>query len=258
MKLFRIIIFVCLILIMVACSPNIPITPTETPEPTNPPTIEITQTPTQTPLELSPEYFSLPVVFEGPYSLGNKLRYSPCYHWDQNNYDANKITNDNWYQYFHAGDMYILKTTNKAKVIVALSPISGRIIKSEDFGQGLIVSIKTDYYLEGKQVFVDIAHMDELFPGDEKFPRIDIGSQIKQGQPIGLSKTVWIWGRPEQALDIGLRNGPEGANPMYSNFAPNSYIDPFPYLKDDLEKNSENIVFDKFRSHCLKGGNFPK
>lgn len=229
------------------------------------PTASATPTVTATPLpnsppqeEFKPDDFGLPVAFEGEYSLGHELRYSPCYHWDPITFDPAKVTTSNWYSFFHAGDMYLLNITKTPQEIVVLSPVSGKVAKVVDFGDnGLVVNIETDYLYEGSYIWVDIAHMNSLFLGDSKNPVINTGSIVNQGQPLGYANYVYNWGRPEQALDIAIRNGPEGASPLYSNFSPQSYLDPYLFLIDDLTKNDSNIIYDYFRDHCIKSTHFP-
>lgn len=231
-------------------------TPANTVTPTITITPTITTTPTPEPKTLLPENFSFPVTFDGIYALKQPLRYAPCYHWS-GNYNANK---GNWYDYFHAGDMHNLNVSNTQQNIVVLSPINGVIKDVIDYGDsGLMIVIQSDYVLDGKRVFVDIGHLQHEFPGDESYPQISVGSVIKQGQPIGVSDKFFNNGRLEQIVDIAIRNGVAGANPQYDNFSPDSYIDPFLYLQDDISvlKKKGFVTFDYFRAHCLKSGHLP-
>jgi hypothetical protein len=61
-------------------------------------------TPTQKP-ELTAADIAFPVTWEGPFSVKNRIQYAPCYHFDPSKFDMAKLTEQNWYNYFHAGDM---------------------------------------------------------------------------------------------------------------------------------------------------------
>lgn len=220
-----------------------------------------TQTITVTPnhIELLPENMGLPVAFTGDYSISGKMGYAPCYHWDPSGFVPRQVTEENWYEFFHAGDMYILNTSETPISITILSPISGMIESIQDMGDnGLMMNISTDYYYQNKKVFLGIGHLDGLFMGDSLYPKITVRSKVEKGQPIGFSTQPKFWGRAEQSLDIGLQNGPEGASPLYENFAPDSYIDPYLFISDDIITNAQYIYFDYFRTHCLKSGHFPE
>jgi hypothetical protein len=236
------------------------VTPTSTPSTTQSPskTPLPTNTPRPTPITFAPERFSFPVAFEGNYSLGHKLGYAPCYHWDPADYDPGTITENNWYYYFHAGDMFILNLSSSTQRIVVLSPVSGVIKDSYSIGPGEIsVLIQTEFYFEGKQVYVGVHHITEFFPGDEQYPAVNIGSSVTQGQPIAIQERVAEY-RPEQPLDIEITKGRSETNhPLYSGWNPDIFIDPFPYLEEDLTKFEEHIYYDYYRDHCLKGGHFP-
>ncbi len=229
---------------------------TSMPTQTITPTVTVTNTPTPEPKTLLPEYFSFPVTFDGIYAIKQPLKYAPCYHWS-GNYDSSK---GNWYDYFHAGDMHNLNVSNTPQNIVVLSPINGSIADVIDYSDsGLMIVVKSDFVLDGKRVFVDIGHLQNLFSGDENYPKVDVGSYIRQGQPIAVSDKLFNNGRLEQIVDIAIRNGSAGANPQYDNFSPNSYIDPFIYLQDEIAmlKDKGFITFDYFRAHCLKSGHLP-
>ncbi len=232
-------------------------TDTLSPTITASPTATVTASPTPKP-ELTAEDFGLPVTFEGDYALGHKLAYAPCYHWDPTTFDPSEVTSDNWYEYFHAGDLHMLNLSRNPEEITILSPIKGKISDIVDYGDnGLLLTITTPFYYMGKKVKCDIAHMNEIFKGDELNPKISLGIEVNKGQPIGISNKHFNWGRLEQSVDIGIYTGPMGgAYPLYSDFSPESFLDPFIFLEDDIEQYSEHIVFDTMRSHCLKSGHF--
>ena len=129
---------------------------------------------------------------------------------------------------------------------------------SYDIGHDEIsVTIQTDYWIEGKRVYVGVHHITSFFPGNGQHPAVGNGNYVTQGQPIGIQEKVVEY-RPEQTLDIEITMGRSSTNhPMYSGWDPDIFIDPYPYLEDDIEKFSEHIFFDYYRDHCLKGGNFP-
>jgi len=247
-----------LLLLSLLPSCNAVTEPTPTPQPTITSAPTATSLPSPTPLiEFSIEHFSFPVAFEGDYALGHKLAYAPCYHWDPTTFDPSEVTSDNWYQYFHAGDMHMLNLSKNPEEITILSPIKGKISDIDDKGDnGFFISITTPFYFMGKKIYVGIAHMSEIFMGDELNPKISLGIEVNKGQPIGISNKHFNWGRLEQSVDIAIRNGPGGGYPLDSSFSPESYLDPFIFLEDDIEQYSEHIVFDTMRSHCLKSGHF--
>jgi hypothetical protein len=219
----------------------------------------ITTTPTFQ-IVFKPENFAFPVAFNGPYALKNPLVYSPCYHWDPTKYDQKKVTSNNWSNFFHAGDLFELNLTSIVKDIVVLSPVNGTIEKVSVIpNNGLEINIRTDYFLDGKRIFVDLVHSTVLFPGDEQNPRITTDSIVKLGQPIAIQKKIFQLGRPEQVIDIGIRNGQRGANPSIpGNFYPDSYLDPYDYLVDEIpDLLGKSVFYDNgFRAHCLKSGHY--
>ena len=170
-----------------------------------------------------------------------------------------KISSEEWWNQFHAGDMYILNQSSSPQRIVVVSPISGKIIDVGETDKGLVIIIATDYLFEGKKVYVEIAHMDKLFLGDESYPNIKKGSLINKGQPIGISERVYKHGRYEQILDIAIRNGPAGPHPPSSNFSPESYLDPFIFLEDDIKQFESYFSFDSgiYVGHCILSGHHP-
>jgi hypothetical protein len=231
-------------------------TPSFAPSSTRTPSPTITSS--ATPIAFAPEHFGFPVAFEGDFALAQKLGYAPCYHWNPEDYDPLMITENNWYYFFHAGDMYILNLSSSPQRIVVLSPVSGVIKDSYSIGPGEIsVIIQTEYYFEGKQVYVGIHHITEFFLGDKQYPAVNVGSSVIKGQPIGIQEKVAEY-RPEQPLDIEITKGrPETNHPLYPGWDPDIFIDPFLYLEDDLAQFGEHIYFDYYRDHCLKGGHFP-
>ena len=208
---------------------------------------------------MGPQNLGLPVSFEGPYALGHELRFVPCYHWD-GTYEI--ISDEDKAKYtFHAGDMYILSVSSPLERIIILSPITGRIDRVVSIPNvGLEVNIESDYFLNGRRVYIDIVHMTELFPGDDNYPKVLQGSEVTQGQPIGIQEWFFQWGRLEQTIDIAVRNGPRGANrSIPGNFYSDSYIDPFPFVGDDLKDNKAYIIEDPlaFRDHCKESIHLP-
>lgn len=236
-------------------------TPTSTPtaSPTPEPTVTpIPSTPTPVPRVLTPADFSFPVGFEGPYAVGHPVAYAPCYHWDPDSFSPDLITPDNWYEFFHGGDMYVLNTSVVPERIIVLSPVKGSVREIEDQGpNGLLIRIETEYVYDGRRVYVYVAHVTAPFPDDEQDPSVAVGSFIRQGDPIAVQHTIFQWGRPEQALDIGIRTGLGSDSPLYGDWDPDDFVDPFPFLSDDLSRLGPNITFDYYRQHCLKSGHFP-
>jgi len=242
--------------IITACAPVSNFAPT--------PTLTLTPFPTKTPTiitNLELKDFSFPVAFEGPYSIGHHLVYCPCHHWDPSKYDPAIITSTNWQIFFHAGDLFELNLSPTVEIIVVLSPITGTIERVTEIpDNGIEINLRTDYFVDGKRVYVDVVHSTILFPGDEQYPEVTIGSLVLQGQPLSIQKIVFQWGRPEQAVDIGIRNGPRGANPSIpGNFYPESYLDPYDYLIDEIpELLGKHLTYDTgFRAHCLLSGHYP-
>lgn len=154
--------------------------------------------------------------------------------------------------------MYVLSTSGVPERIVVLSPVTGVVESTYDIGpDGMVVIVRTQYSDDGHPIHVDIAHITGLFPGDEQHPMVEIGSPVTQGDPIAIQETVFQYGRPEQALDIGIRTGLGSDSPLYSDWDPNHFVDPFPFLSDDLSRLGPNVTFDYRRQHCLKSGHFP-
>jgi len=253
-------LLVVLLFVLSAC--------TSTPEPTLSlaPTIKPTLIPTATSLpsptpliEFSAEYFSFPVSFYGDYQIDKPLRYVPYYHWD--GITKGLIEDESWWNLFHAGDMYVLNLKQPRLDIVVISPTDGIIERVTQYNEENIeINIETSYYLDGRRVYVDITHSQRLFPGDDKYPEIHQGDIVEMGQPIAIQSIFLKHGRNEQVLDIAIRNGPRGANPSIAgNYFPESYIDPFLFLKDDILEYGKYVTYDdiSYRDHCSESIHFP-
>lgn len=245
------------------------ITNTSTTPSTNTPTSTATLIPTSTPTEdlreeISPEAVSFPVSWDGTYKLSKSIQYAPCYHYDKEGMaKAKNLTDNIVYNYFHAGDMYNLNSNNPVREFTILAPAAGEIINISKMGNGngVMVVIKTNLTKDSKPVFISIAHLTSEFPGDDSNPLIKTGSIVTPGQPIGIQKTMFKWGISEQALDIQFRLNPTAEGyPLDESWNPDDFIDPFPYLEDDLVSlvKEKHVVYGRNRSHCLLSGHFPK
>ncbi|MBN2549262.1 MAG: hypothetical protein JXB15_08900 [Anaerolineales bacterium] len=134
--------------------------------------------------------------------------------------------------HFHAGDGIVYAYGNKGEHIV-LSPVNGVITEAgfvNDF-TGWEITIETPFSRAGNQVYIDIVHSSGLVDG------LGVGEMVTKGQP--LAKLIRPYGSgnqetPEYSIDIAARNGPKGANPKSSNFAPRSYFSFLELLADDL------------------------
>jgi len=246
-----------IIIVITSCTIAFVPTPIPTPIPT------ATSLPSPTPLaEFSPEHFAFPVAFNGDYQIESPLRYVPCYHWDGITKEKVEEDEDIWRYLFHAGDMFILNLNQPAVDIVVISPTTGVIEGVNQFNdENIEINIKTPYYLDGKRIYVDIVHSQRLFPGDDKFPEIHQGDNVEIGQPIAIQNLFLQHGREEQVVDIGIRNGPSGANPSIGvgDYFPESYIDPILFLEDDILLYEKYISYDDitYRDHCSESIHFP-
>jgi hypothetical protein len=143
-----------------------------------------------------------------------------------------------------------------------LSLSSGKVVNISDIGSGngTMIEIETDFKYDGKTVYVSIAHLTTPFSGDNSLPKIELGSVVAQGQPLGIQSTLYNFGIPEQALDIQLRLSPiaEGY-PLSTGWNPNDFLDPYPFIQDDLVNllQEGHVVFGYNRTHCTLSGHFP-
>ena len=168
------------------------------------------------------------------------------------------MTQNNWYNYFHAGDMYQLTgIISIPEKIVAVSPVNG-IIKSywtiPNNPDGDAVAILTPYTYKGNPVRVEVFHITKLYGN------LKVGSEIVRGQPLAIQETIFTWGKSEQALDIDIRVGKGSNYPLASDFNPNAFIAAYDYLTDDLRTlvpAGKVIVNDTGRDHCNKSGHIP-
>jgi hypothetical protein len=213
MKLYRIIVYVCFISILVACSPNIPATSTET----IPTTLTFLPSPTARPSPTPrPELTAADVVLP----IGEEIEsftYKPCY--------VNTETR------FHAGDAIYYELGKSEKEYIVYAPIDGivrEIINIEDVGWE--IRVETPFTYKGKLVWYDIVHHDGPVDG------ITVGSIIKKGAPLAYLRTSRYSGRWEKLLDFAIRNGPRGPNTQVKPFYPESYLSVFDFLKDDLDE----------------------
>jgi hypothetical protein len=212
--------------------------------------------------ELTASDVVFPLSWDGPYAINNKIEYSPCYHFDPMTFDKTKLTEQNWFNYFHAGDMYNLNSSSPAKSYIVLSLSSGKVVNISDSGleNGTMIVVETNHVYEGKDVFFSIAHLTVPFGGDDTFPKIEVGSLVEQGQPLGIQETLYNFGIPEQALDIQFRlNDKAEGFPLDPMWNPSDFFDPYPFLQDDLTSlvKSGQVVFGYNRQHCLLSGHFP-
>lgn len=234
-------------------SPTQAATPTKTPQPTHTPTA----TPTPEPVVFASELFSFPLAFDGPYAVGHSVRYAPCYHWDPSA-DLSGMTQTNWYNFFHAGDMYKLtEGLSTPERIIVTSPVNGTVEAYWTIPNNTdadAVSILTPYTHNGNPVRVEIYHITRLYEG------LDIGSQVVQGQPLAIQETVFAWGPPEQALDVQIRIDNGGNYPLADDFDPYAFLPGYDYLFDDLTTlvpAGHVSIDDTDRPHCNLSGHIP-
>jgi hypothetical protein len=209
-------IFLLIIALFTACTPapahtqtpTITPIPTSTPSPTPEPTAAIR--PSATPMH---------VLTEGDVTLPirdiSQFEYVPCYVFSEDR--------------FHAGDGINLPK-NKAPFIV-YSPSDG-IIDAANFvneSVGWEINIRTPFYLDNKQVYIDIVHVSGL--ADD----LKIGSKIEKGQQLAIMDRPCGDPRGGYLIDIALRLGShKQANPIYDNWTGTEYLSFFSYVEDDL------------------------
>jgi hypothetical protein len=229
------------------------------------PSLTATKTllPTRTPRHvLDPSNIGFPITWEGPYAAIDPIQYAPCFHYDSNSFDLTVLTPDNWYNFFHAGDMYNLNSESPTRLFTVLSMSSGKVINISDSGpsNGTMIVVETDYIFDNKTVYVSIAHLSSPFRGDDNYPPIEMGSVVTQGQPLGIQETMYMWGLPEQALDIQIRLAPAAEGyPLGEGWNHELFLDPYIYIQDDLVHllDDGHVVFGYNRQHCLLSGHFP-
>ena len=208
------------------------------------------------PVVFASELFSFPLAFDGPYAVGHPISYAPCYHYSPDS-DLCEMTPDGWTGCFHAGDMYQLTTELSApENIVVLSPVSGFIEGVTDIGSdGIVIRILTEYLHDGKPVRVDVAHPTRLYEG------LAIGSPVVQGRPLAYQETLFFYGDPEQALDVGINLDPNScAYPLDPSWDPHKWLDPYAFLVDDLGilvPAGYVDINDTGRRHCNLSGHIP-
>jgi len=122
-----------------------------------------------------------------------------------------------------------------------LAPIGGKIIEAGLVNErvGWEITISTDFSKDGQQVYVDLVHTNGLVQG------LSVGQRISRGQPIAILTKTWDKNSPtpDLFLDIGIRNGPKGANPQLSNWRPYSYFSFFEFINDDLQQLPPNTYW---------------
>jgi hypothetical protein len=208
-------------------------TPTNTPMPSNTSSPTYTSTPTITPTKtpqptatLRPELTAEDVGLPWDTTQTNPIL-TPCYLWSDN--------------YFHAGDGIIF-SYYPDKTYFVLAPISGEIIEASNMtnfrpvGIGWEITIATEFSKKGKQVYVDFVHTSGLVPG------LRVGQHVERSQPLLILDKHWGGhsGELDLFLDIGIRNGPKGANPQVDNWQPESYFSFLEFIYDDLEQLPPN------------------
>jgi hypothetical protein len=194
-------------------------TPTETPEPTDTPTTTPTGTPipTATPRrKLTAAEVGLPI---GPEV--ESFVYKLCY--------VNTTTR------FHAGDgVYYELGTSPAEYTV-YAPIDGTVRETLRINDvvGWEIRVETPFVYEGQTVWYDLVHHDGPLPG------ITVGTYVERGEPIAKLFTARCApGRCEKLVDYAIRNGPRGPNPQVDPFYPDSYLNVFLFVEDDLASRS--------------------
>jgi hypothetical protein len=185
------------------------LTPSNTPLPTDTPTPRPTPTPL---LDLTPGDVGLPF---DPSLVRPAL--TPCY-----------LFTD---QLFHAGDIIEFSAT-EGPTFFALAPIEGKIIQNELVTAeiGYEITVETPYVYQGGRVYYDMVHSSGLVPG------LNVGDWIERGEEIVVMDRH-LGGPGEHIfLDLGIRNGPKGANPTLSNWQPYSYFSFLEFVQDDLQQ----------------------
>ena len=142
--------------------------------------------------------------------------------------------------HFHAGDAIYYEIGNSDKEYIVYAPIDGQINFASRINDsvGWEIRVETDFFFEGEKVWYDLVHNDGLIQG------MKIGDYVLKGEPIAVVHTARDAGRIEKLVDIAFRNGPRGPNPQVDPFYPESYIDVFPFVADDL-KLRDGVTFEK-------------
>lgn len=232
------IISILLFMPLIACSsvstqvPTNAITDTETPAltstlgvtntvtATSKPTEKQTALPSLTPRhELTAADVILPIGLEV-----NSFVYKKCY--------VNTPT------HFHAGDFIYYHLGYNTESYIVYAPMDGWIRFAVKINEkvGWEINVETPFYYDNNIVWYDIVHFDRLIPG------IRIDSFVKQGEPIAIVETARDNGRLEVGIDIGIRIGPKGANPQIIPFYPDSYLNVYLFLEDDLM--DRNVTYE--------------
>ena len=225
MKWFKFLLIICLIYIGSACSSNNSISanttsqPKITPQSTIPPTFQIN--PSATPLKILSIY-----DVDLPIKNISRFEYVPCYVFSEKS--------------FHAGDIFRLPKNESPFTVNA--PIDG-IIDTANFvneSVGWEINIKTPYYLNSKQVNVDIVHTSGLASG------LHIGSSVEKGQQLAIMDHPYGDPHGGYIIDIAMRlDSHKQANPIYDNWTGTEYFSYFEYIKDNLaqlQKNTYSIM----------------
>ena len=192
--------------------PTYTITPEPTTTYTPDPTLTRTLKPNPTSLpELTADDVILPIGLEV-----ENFVYKRCY-----------INTDT---HFHAGDLIYFEFGYSPIEYVVYAPIDGTIRFAEKINDnvGWEIRVETPLTYNGKIVWYDMVHHDGLVDG------LKIGSFVNKGEPIARLYTARNNGRIEKAVDVGIRNGPRGPNPQVDPFYPDSYIEFFQFVEDDL------------------------
>jgi hypothetical protein len=209
------------VMVLTACQTATPIitpaltntiAPTSAVSFTSSPKPSITPMPTQTPRrELSPADVGLLI---GPEVAS--FVYKKCYVWTDT--------------HFHAGDIVYFEFGYSPNEYTVYAPIDGTIEFADKISNtvGWEIRVETTFVYQGEAVWYDMVHNDGLVNG------ISVGSFVRKGEPIARLYTSHNNGRIEKLVDIGIRNGPRGPNPAIESFYPESYINVFPFVEDDL------------------------
>jgi len=133
---------------------------------------------------------------------------------------------------FHAGDVIVFDES-EGQTYFAIAPIEGKIIQNELVSPlvGYEITIETPYVHQGKRVYCDLVHSSGLVRGT------DVGDWVERGARIAVVDRHYGGGELRDIyLDIGIRNGPRGANPALDSWQPYSYFSFLEFVRDDLEQ----------------------
>lgn len=109
--------------------------------------------------------------------------------------------------------------------------MEGKIVNANlvSSSTGYEIGLETNLFRNGKRVYIDMVHTSGLVE------ELKIGMTVKRGQPLLVLDKHWgPGGLNDLYLDIAIRNGPIGANPLSRNFSPLSYFSFVDMIRDDI------------------------